>query len=454
MSKNDFPDDIIAYYDEEFDELIDYEKDDSMVEGVRNLNIDGDMANVIVKGLSKINIRADMVEDPYGLLSTSTFHDFLLKPELIRATVENGFEHPSEVQQQCIPKSMLGQDTLCQAKSGTGKTAVFVLSTLQQLEPVSGQVSVIVLCHTHELACQIKGEYVRFSKYLPDIRTEVFYGGKPIATDKAILKEKCRCPHVVVGTPGRVKALLEESSLKVENVHHFILDECDRMLESEDMRRDVQKIFKSAPRSKQVLMFSATMDELVRTRCKRYMVEPQEVYIDHETNITLHGLKQYYIEISEAKKNRKLAELLNNLEFNQVCVFVKSVVRAQQLDQLLKDHSFPSVAIHSQMALETRMRHFQEVRDFKKRIVVTTDVLSRGVDVSRINVVINYDCPLDANTYLHRVGRAGRFGTKAVAIAFVSGGDDNAVLKNVQDRLGIKMHDLPDELDVADYMNE
>lgn len=168
-------------------------------------------------------------------------------------------------------------DVICQAKSGMGKTAVFVLATLQQIEPVDGEVSVVVLCHTRELAYQIRNEYNRFSKYIPDIRTEVFYGGVPTSKDIEILRDKKKCPHILVGTPGRVWGLVRDKYLKLNNVKHFVLDECDKMLEQLgmtrrthdtdallttsqlDMRRDVQDIFRSTPHHKQVMMFTATL---------------------------------------------------------------------------------------------------------------------------------------------------------------------------------------------------
>lgn len=177
--------------------------------------------------------------------------DFLLKPELLRAISDLGFEHPSEgrvhpqalycfflltispfiVQQECIPQAVLGMDVLCQAKSGHGKTAVFVLATLQQLEPVHGDVSVLVLCHTRELAFQIKNEYTRFAKYMPDVRVGTFYGGTPVTKDAEILRDKNKCPHIVVATPGRLNALARDKVLDAKNVKHFVLDECDKMLE-------------------------------------------------------------------------------------------------------------------------------------------------------------------------------------------------------------------------------
>lgn len=226
------------------------------------------------------------------------------------------------VQQECIPAAILGTDVLCQAKSGMGKTAVFVLATLQQVEAVKGEVSVVVLCHTRELAFQIRNEYQRFSKYMPDLRTAVFYGGVPIAKDHELLKSPDTVPHIVVGTPGRILALCRDKTLNLQKLKHFVLDECDKMLEKLDMRKDVQEIFTSAPHDKQVMMFSATLAKEMRAVCKKFMQKPLEIYVDDETKLTLHGLQQHYVKLQEQEKNRKLNDLLDNLEFNQVCVLL------------------------------------------------------------------------------------------------------------------------------------
>ncbi|CAG8655299.1 9259_t:CDS:2, partial [Paraglomus occultum] len=238
-------------------------------------------------------------------------------PELLRAIVDCGFEHPSEVQQECIPQSLLGTDVLCQAKSGMGKTAVFVLATLQQVEPAPGEVSVIVLCHTRELAFQIRNEYTRFAKYMPEVKIDVFYGGTSMKSDIDKFKQKDKIPHIVVGTPGRVLALVKDGYLKVGSVKHFVLDECDKMLDQLDMRRDVQDIFRKTPHGKQVMMFSATLSKDIRPICKKFMQNPLEIYVDDEAKLTLHGLKQYYTKLQESMKNRKLNDILDEVEFNQ-----------------------------------------------------------------------------------------------------------------------------------------
>merc|ERR1712070_556794 len=394
----------------------------------------------------------------YVGIHTSGFKDFLLKPELQRAIQDCGFEHPSEVQSECIPQAILGMDVLCQAKSGMGKTAVFVLTTLQQLEAVEGEVGVLVMCHTRELAYQINEEFARFTKYLPDMKTKVIYGGEPIKKHKDELKESV--PHIVVATPGRLLALTKDKTLDLGKVKHFVLDECDQMLEQLDMRKAVQDIFKETPREKQVMMFSATLSKDIRKVCKKFMTDPvMEVFIDDESKLTLHGLQQHYVKLAENEKNRKLNDLLDALEFNQVIIFVKSPERAKTLNQLLCDCNFPSIATYGRLKQEERIEKYKAFKNFDKRILVSTDMYGRGVDFEKVNVVINYDMPESsefnagaADCYLHRVGRSGRFGTKGLAITFVSTAEDSTTLEEIQSRFEVNITELPEEIDTSTYM--
>jgi len=424
----------------EEDELLDYEDDEQ-----------GETAE-----------KVEGVDKPKGYVGihTSGFKDFLLKPELQRAIQDCGFEHPSEVQSECIPQAILGMDVLCQAKSGMGKTAVFVLTTLQQLEPVEGEVGVLCMCHTRELAYQINLEFERFTKYLPDVRTKVIYGGEPIKKHRDEIKESV--PHIVVATPGRLLALAtdKEKTLDLSKVKHFVLDECDQMLEQLDMRKDIQTIFKETPREKQVMMFSATLSKDIRKVCKKFMTDPvMEVFIDDESKLTLHGLQQHYVKLAENEKNRKLNDLLDALEFNQVIIFVKSPERAKTLNQLLCDCNFPSIATYGRLKQEERIQKYKEFKNFQKRILVSTDMYGRGVDFEKVNVVINYDMPEStehnagaADCYLHRVGRSGRFGTKGLAITFVSTPEDSSTLEEIQSRFEVNITPLPDQIDTSTYM--
>lgn len=418
------------------DQLLDYEDEqDETTENAKAEN--GTAADKRIKG-------------SYTTIHSSGFRDFLLKPELLRAIVDCGFEHPSEVQHECIPQAILGMDIVCQAKSGMGKTAVFVLATLQQLEPVDGEVSVLVMCHTRELAFQISKEYERFSKYYPGIKIGVFFGGIPIKKDEETLKNNT--PHIVVGTPGRTLQLARQGSLKLKNVKYFVLDECDKMIGDNDMRRDVQEIVKMTPQEKQVMMFSATLPKELRVVCKKFMQDPMEVYVDDEAKLTLHGLQQHYVKLKEQEKNKKLLELLDQLEFNQVVIFVRSVQRCGALHTLLSEQNFPSIAIHRGMPQEERLSRYQQFKDFQKRILVATNLFGRGMDIERVNIVFNYDMPEDSDTYLHRVARAGRFGTKGLAITFVSDENDAKILNDVQDRFDVNISELPAEIEVGTYI--
>merc|ERR1711907_762477 len=424
-------------YDE--DALLDYEDDENMANDEKKEETEGGGK----KG--------------YVGIHTSGFKDFLLKPELQRAIQDCGFEHPSEVQSECIPQAILGMDVLCQAKSGMGKTAVFVLTTLQQLEPVDGEVGVLCMCHTRELAYQINEEFTRFTKYLPDVKTKVIFGGEPIKKHRDELKESV--PHVIVATPGRLLALAKDKTLDLTKVKHFVLDECDQMLEQLDMRKSVQDIFKETPREKQVMMFSATLSKDIRKVCKKFMTDPvMEVFIDDESKLTLHGLQQHYVKLAENEKNRKLNDLLDALEFNQVIIFVKSTERARTLNKLLCDCNFPSVATYGRMKQEERIEVYRQFKNFEKRILVSTDLMGRGVDIEKVNIVINYDMPESSehcnstDSYLHRVGRAGRFGTKGLAISFISAETDATCLADIQSRFEVNVTELPEEIDTSTYM--
>merc|ERR1712061_781149 len=348
-------------------------------------------------------------------------------------------------------QAILGTDILCQAKSGMGKTAVFVLACLQQLDASEKCVKVLVVCHTREVAYQIKHEFDRFSKYFQDVKTGVVYGGMPISKDKEMLKDNC--PHILIGTPGRILGLLREKDLQLDKLTQFVLDECDKCLDKLDMRKDVQQIFIETPKKKQVMMFSATMSSEARGVCKKFMQDPHEIRVDEESKLTLHGLLQYYVTLEEKTKNRKLNDLLDALEFNQVVIFVKSVQRAIALDKLLVECNFPSIAIHSGLNQEDRIARYKQFKDFQKRIMVSTDLFGRGIDIERVNIVVNYDMPADSDSYLHRVGRAGRFGTKGLAITFSADDEDATVLKQVQERFEVNIGEMPAKIDTTSYLN-
>jgi len=401
-----------------------------------------------------------------GAISASGFRDFLLAPNLMQGIIDCGFEHPSEVQHACIPQAVLGTDVLCQAKSGMGKTAVFVLSCIQIIDLSLKEVRVLVLCHTRELAYQIEHEFLRLGKHVKELKVAAVYGGGTIEKDKEMLKSNC--PHVLVGTPGRVLQLMKSGDLKLDHLTQFVVDECDRCLDELGLRKDIQGIFVKTPKKKQVMMFSATIQPDTRITAKKFMQNPHEITVESEAKLTLHGLQQYYIQLEEREKSKRLIDLLDQLEFNQVIIFVKSVKRALALDGLLQECKFPSMTLHplpkafahkaakgeSTLGPEhDRIERLRQFKDFRKRILVTTDLFGRGMDVERVNIVISYDMPEDSDAYLHRVGRAGRFGTKGLAIAFCAGEKETEVLNKVQARFEVSIPQMPAQIDTSSYLN-
>jgi len=391
----------------------------------------------------------------YAGVHTLSFRDLLLRAEVLQAVSDCGYEAPSQVQQQCIPQAILGHDIICQAKSGMGKTAVFVLSTLHMIRPESDNgknvIDTLCLAHVRDIAYQHYREFNRFSKYLldPKIRTEMVVGGCKIAIHREMFKDP---PHIVCGSPGRVKALVEEGTMKLNKLKRFILDECDSLVSQTDMRADVQAIFKQTPYTKQVMMFTATLPKEIHAICRKFTVKPQEVLVDDEKKLTLHGLQQFYVKLSENEKNKELVRLLDALEFNQVMIFVSGVSRCKHLNNTLRENQFPSMEISGRLKQEDRKQRYILFKEGKNRILVSTDVYARGVDFERVNIVINYDMPKDDDTYLHRVGRSARFGTKGLAITFVATQEDVDILETVQSRFEVQVNELPEEIDVSTYM--
>jgi len=358
----------------------------------------------------------------------------------------------SVVQQEAIPAAVNGKDVICQAKSGMGKTAVFVLSILHQIQPVDGQVSALVMTHTRELAVQIKKEFDRFKKYLtsPAIRVEVMTGGLEVGPQKDTLKNNT--PHIIVGTPGRIAQLSTEGALNLKNIKFFVLDECDKVLETPDMRQQMQESFRKTPHDKQVMMFSATFSPEARKVAKKFMQEePLEIYIDDASKLSLDALVQYYVKVDENNKIPKLMEILDTLDFNQVIIFVRSQQRCAALAQVLEKANFPTQYIHARLKQTERNKRFQDFKDFKFRILLSTELLGRGVDFEKVNVVINYDMPEDDTAYLHRVARAGRFGTKGIAVSFITTEEDQKVLDAVQAKYVSQIPEMPADIPVSVY---
>merc|ERR1719375_525283 len=352
-----------------------------------------------------------------------------------------------------------------------GKTAVFVLACIQmclqtEADLATPGVRVLVLAHCRELAYQIQTEFVRFAKHVKELKIAAVFGGTPIEKDREMLKKEC--PHILCGTPGRVLGLLrDKDSLKLESLAHMVIDECDQCIDNLSLRRDVQQIFIKTPKKKQVMMFSATIGAETRMICKKFMQGPHEIFVESEKKLTLDGLLQYFVKVTEKQKIKRLIDLLDTLEFNQVVIFTKSVKRALALDGLLRESNFPSMTLHAipkdfghkvksgdpPGPNDGRIERLKQFKAFQKRILVATDLFGRGMDVERVNIVINFDMSADDTAYLHRVGRAGRFGTKGLTISFVASDEDTACLAKVQDRFEVNIGEMPATIDTTSYLN-
>jgi len=309
--------------------------------------------------------------------------------------------------------------------------------------------------HSRELAYQVEREFKRFNKYLSGCTTAVFYGG--VSEEENIKTLKATHPVIIVGTPGRLSTLVQKKKLDLKNVKWFVIDEFDRCLDDIRMRRDVQTVFLATPKEKQVMMFSATMTEELREVAHKFMKNPTDILVDSMAKLTLHGLAQFFVTLTEEQKLKKLVELLDMIDFNQVIIFTNSVDRCQALNHKLKEIRFPSVAIHSGMDQAERLKVYDSCKKNETRMIVATDLFGRGIDIDRINVVIQFDMATDPDSYMHRVGRAGRFGTKGLTIAFLTDAErtvtrngkpltykDTDVMRAVQERFEVQAKELTD----------
>lgn len=375
-------------------------------------------------------------------IMTADFKDFLLRDELMQGIKDAEFEHPSEVQQKCIPKALMGVDILCQAKSGTGKTGVFVLSCLNQLNVIEKETSVLVIVHTKEMANQVAEEFRRLGKYL-NVTVGAFFGGEDLESDVSKLKNGQ--PTIVVGTVGKIWDLVRNRHLIFRHLKHFVIDEVDHIMRNLEMRADLQSIIYETPLEKQTMMFTATLNEENKQTCLLFLRNPLEVYVD-DKKLTLHGLSQSYLKIKPDDKDEAVIRILDTQEVSQCVIFTSNKQRAQRLSRILNSKGFPSVDIHSGMSINERIKRFSEFKNLKYRIMVSTDLMARGIDIQEINLVINYDMPRNSEIYLHRVGRAGRFETKGMAISFIWDEQDIVIMNDVQSRFEVNVEDFSNKL--------
>ncbi|KAL0230667.1 hypothetical protein PCE1_004224 [Barthelona sp. PCE] len=390
----------------------------------------------------------------------SSFQDALMNaPNLLRNLSSAGFEAPSEIQSKALCPSMFGDDLIGQAKSGMGKTAVFVLGILYSLTvntekyvDAEDKIKAVVIAPTRELVIQIGKEFERFAPGTR-VRTTSIIGGRAERFDLRELEYGK--PDIVVSTPGRILGFIRDKKIDLGHVRHFVLDEFDKMLIEPSMRQDVQDIFISTPQEKQTMMFSATLPEEIEELAVQFFPAlPSVVKIEDSRQLTLNELSQYSITVAKEQKVDRLLDLLDALDFNQVVIFVGATSQSHKLKRLLREKNIPATCVNGSMSQKARASIFKKFKAFEERVLVSTDLYSRGVDIEYVTLVINFDMPKDCECYMHRVGRAGRFGTRGLAISFVEPGEQEEMLQTIRTTFGIEIPELVDEIDSSIFLKK
>jgi len=344
-----------------------------------------------------------------------SFEDLELKDNLLRGIFAYGFEKPSIIQQTAIKPFLDGKDLIAQSQSGTGKTATFAISVLQSLKKEQ-RTQALVISHTRELSSQIHTVFSNLSRYM-DIKVCLLAGGSSIRNN---IDELSLNPQVIVGTPGRVLDMMSKNYIAYKDINYLIVDEADEML-SRGFVTQVQDIFKFLRSNQlQVGLYSATMPKEFFEITEKFMDKPLKILVKTE-QLTLEGIKQFYVNAERNDfKFETLCDLYNMISAAQSIIYCNSKKIVNDLSRRLADNNFAVATIHGEMPQEERTEIVEKFRRGDSRILLSTDLLSRGIDVQQVSIVINYDIPYSIENYIHRIGRSGRFGRKGVAINFVT----------------------------------
>merc|ERR1712007_216131 len=396
----------------------------------------------IMAGLEDIS--AADISDSNWEEACATFDEMNLKEDLLRGIYAYGFEKPSTIQQRGIVPIVRGFDTIAQAQSGTGKTATFTIGVLQRVDLGMKQCQALILAPTRELANQSHKVVCSIGDYL-NVVCHACIGGTKVSDDIDMLR---RGVHIVVGTPGRVFDMIERRALDVRNVKLFVLDEADEML-SRGFTVQIYDVFRKLPENVQVGLFSATMPEEVLEMTGKFMNDPMRILLKRD-ELTLEGIKQFYVAVErEEWKLDTLCDLYETLTITQAIIYCNARRKVDWLTEQLHSRDFTVSALHGDMDQKERELIMKEFRSGSSRVLITTDLLARGIDVQQVSLVINYDLPKDRENYIHRIGRSGRFGRKGVAINFVTG-DDVRQMRDIEQFYNTQIEEMP--MNVADLI--
>lgn len=378
------------------------------------------------------------------LTKGTDFTDFYLKRELLMGIYEKGFEKPSPIQEKTVPIALFGKDILARAKNGTGKTAAFTIPTLEKVDTKKNCIQALILVPTRELALQTSHVCKELGKHL-NVEVMVTTGGTSLKDD---IMRLYRTVHILVGTPGRVLDLVDKQVADLSKCTMLVMDEADKLLSPEFVPL-VEKLIDHLPKNRQILLFSATFPVTVKDFRDKHLNKPYEINLMDE--LTLKGVTQYYAFVEERQKVHCLNTLFSKLQINQSIIFCNSVNRVELLAKKITELGYSCFYIHAKMPQDLRNRVFHDFRNGACRNLVSSDLFTRGIDIQAVNVVINFDFPKNSETYLHRIGRSGRFGHLGLAINFVTY-EDRFNLYKIEQELGTEIKPIPPTIDKSLYV--
>lgn len=369
------------------------------------------------------------------------FDEMNLHDDLLRGIYSWGFDHPSGIQQRAIVPIINGIDIIAQAQSGTGKTGAFSIGVLGNLNYSSQSTQAIIVAPTRELVHQIYLVISGLSKHLP-VNIMYVIGGTEVTNDIKSLKQGA---NIIVGTPGRLFDLIDRGYIYTSSVKTFIIDEADQMLSS-DFKDQIHRILKRIPSDSQIGIFSATLPNPVMKLANHIMRDPIQILVKAD-ELTLEGIKQYYVDVNcEDWKYDVLCDIYQSMNICQAIIYVNTQKKCDILYERLCDNNFAVSRIHGKMDQTQRNEIMKNFRGGTTRVLLTTDLLARGIDVQQVSLVINYDIPNDLENYLHRIGRTGRYGKKGVAINFITK-DDYSKVKEIEKYYSTQLEALPSNLE-------
>ena len=376
----------------------------------------------------------------------TTFSDLGLNASILQALTDLGYEKPSPIQAECIPHLLGGRDVLGMAQTGSGKTAAFSLPLLHNLDPELKAPQILVLAPTRELAVQVAEAMTDFSKHMHGVNVVALYGGQRYDVQLRALRQG---PQIVVGTPGRLLDHLKRGTLNLSNLKGLVLDEADEMLRM-GFIEDVETIMAEIPAEHQTALFSATMPEAIRRITRRFMKEPQEVRIQSSVT-TRPDISQSYWSVYGMRKNEALVRFLEAEDFDAAIIFVRTKNATMEVAEALERSGYNSAALNGDMNQALREQTLERLKDGRLDILIATDVAARGLDVERISLVVNYDIPMDAESYVHRIGRTGRAGRAGRALLFVEN-RERRLLRNIERTMKLTIPEV--ELPNAELLGE